>query len=298
MSAGRWIGLGLALAPLPAQAECMGGCLDGLVAALASMAVYALIGIVLLVMLIRAKWRRAGLWSLAVVAGLALGVPLASQAWVGWQLRSVEARELVGTPPPMTGRVPLLITPDGNCQYSACEAVLLGRGAAGAYVVSLWALDGLDLTQPVALADVPLEHWALSVPGQGEAPRRVLTAEERRLAAGQIDYLILTSWPYRVTGPERMDIAVQGNPALKGAGQDAVIRLALAPLEPGAGTFNLKAIRFDLLDLTLARRPLAIPLAPLNDQEAGNTPVGLEVAAKAICPDAGLLSDCLSLLDP
>ena len=68
----------------PAQAECMGSCADDLMAALISILVYGLIGAILLIMVIRAKWRRAGLRGLAVVAVLALGVPLVSQAWMGW----------------------------------------------------------------------------------------------------------------------------------------------------------------------------------------------------------------------
>ena len=83
----RMIELGIVLAGAsPARAECLGSCLDGMVAALASIAAYAVIGIVLLVMLIRAKWRREGLWGLGVVAVLALGVPLVSLGWQAWKL--------------------------------------------------------------------------------------------------------------------------------------------------------------------------------------------------------------------
>ncbi len=58
----------------PALAECTsGGCYDGLVIMLASLLGYALTAIALLVMLARAKWRKAGLRALAVVLVLALG---------------------------------------------------------------------------------------------------------------------------------------------------------------------------------------------------------------------------------
>ena len=108
----RLIGLGLLLsAATPARAECLGSCLDDMAAALASIAAYGVIGIVLLVMLIRAKWRRAGLWGLGIVTVLAVGVPLISQAWVGWKLSRMEAREIAGEPPALATRTPLLITP-------------------------------------------------------------------------------------------------------------------------------------------------------------------------------------------
>jgi hypothetical protein len=197
----------------------------------------------------------------------------------------------------MTGRVPLLIAPDVYCQYSACEAVLLGRGAAGTYALAAPVLDGVDLDQPVALAELPFQLWTFPTPDQGEATRRDLTAEERRVAAGQIDYLIITRWPYSMAKPGPLEAALQANPALEGMGQDVAVRLALAPLVPGAGVLDLAALRFDLLDLTLSKRALAFPLAPRNDQDPGNGVVGLEAAAKAICPGAGLLSECQSLLE-
>jgi hypothetical protein len=285
--------------PFPVAAECLGSCLDGLVATLVSMLVYGVIGIVLLVMLIRAKWRRAGLWSLGGLALLALGVPLVSQAWVGWTLRGVEALEIVGTPPSMAERTPLLITPDETCQYSACEAVVLGRGAAGVHVVARSALDGLDLTEATAIADLPLEFWAGLGGADGQPVRRYLTPDERKVVAAEVDYLIIANWPYHVSVPGPVDAALRQNPAFAGLASGAVVRLLLAPVQPAGGNLLVADLRPDVLDLTLTDRALAIPLAPKNTAAAGNGVVGLDVAAQAICPnetEAGLQL-CRSLLE-
>jgi hypothetical protein len=289
--------LGLAAAT-PARAECLGSCLDDMVAALVSLLVYGLIGIVLLVMLIRAKWRRVGLWSLAVVAVLAVGVPLVSQGWIALRLRAVESREVVGTPPPMSDRTPLMIAPDEYCLGDGCATVLDGRGAAGVHVVLSRNLQGVDLTQPVPIADLPLEYWSRPAPG-GEAVRRDLTPSERQAVAGQIDYLIVVSRPYYMDDPGPVEAGLRLNPALGGMGEGEAVRLLLAPLATAEARLSLATLRFDLLDLTLQDRPLAIPLAPRNRRGAGNAATGTETAARAICPLSAGQPDanCLSLLE-
>lgn len=293
------LGLGIATAPGLAQAECMGSCLDGMVAALASIAVYGVIGIVLLVMLIRAKLRRAGLWGLGIVAVLAPGVPLVSQAWQAWKLYRMERREVVGTVPDLTGKTLLYIAPDGDCLYSACEAVLAGRGRSGAYVLTHEALAGLDPSRPMALADLPLEQWARpNSPGYA-ASRRVLTPEERQQVAARIDYVVATGGTHYRAEPGPLDVALRQNPGLEGAGQGAMVTLMMAPLDPGTGAMSFADFKFDLLDLSLTDRALAIPLAPMNDSAAGNSTAGAEVAIRALCPeDAGIFDfDCRAFLE-
>ncbi|MBL9047638.1 MAG: hypothetical protein JNK34_10080 [Tabrizicola sp.] len=292
------LGLLVAVLPASANAECLGSCMDSLVGSMVSMLVYLVIGIVLLVMLIRAKWRKAGLRALVAVAVLALVVPLISQAWVAWKLRGVEAREIVGEPPAMATRTPLLITPDDYCQDSACEAVLIGRSAAGAYVLPAHMLDGLDVTKPLALADLPLELWL--PPGtSGEERRRELTPDERHEAALRIDYLIFTTWSYHVPGPGQLEAGLRGNAVLSGMDAAAGVRLMLAPLDPATGVLDLTVLKPDLLDLSLQDRALAIPLALANTQAAGNSNVGTEIAARSICPLVNGETDatCLSLID-
>ena len=282
-----------------AQAECLGSCLDGMVAALASLAIYGLIGIVLLVMLIRAKWRKAGVRAGAIIALLTIGVPLVSQAWLAWKLGQTHAREIVGTAPALTERVPLLITPDGTCDYSACEAVLIGRGLAGVFVVPLYELEGHNLTQPVALADLPLEIWFDPDVVSGAGQRRMVSLSEREVAAREIDYLIVTAQPYHPADPGALEAALRGNSAVKGMAQGEAVRLLLAPLEPGKGSLSLADLRPDLLDLTLLDRALALPLAPLNYQSAANSAFGTDAATRAICPGAApaVLANCHALLE-
>ena len=291
-------GLVLALPPSRLRAECLGSCMDNMVADLASILVYGLIGIVLLVMLIRAKWRRAGLWTAAIVASLALVPPLASQIWVAWKLARMEAREVLGVPPTMTGRVPLLITPDRNCQYSSCEAVLAGREAAGILVLAPDALAGLDPARPVDLAGLPLEHWFDPDAVPGQEARRSLSATERRVAAAGIDYLIVTNWAYHLSDPGPVEAGLRDNPALRQMGGSESVRLLLAPL-PEKGFLSFAGLQPDLLDLTLLDRPLALPFAPLNRKPAANVAIGTDVAVRAICPgsEGYELETCRSLLE-
>jgi hypothetical protein len=264
-------------------------------AALLSIVAYGLIGIVLLVMLIRGKWRRAGLWGLGIVAVLAVGVPLVSQAWLGWKLRGVEAREIRGEPPALATRTPLLITPDEYCSETACEAVLRGRAAAGTYVILARALDGMDLTETVPVQDLPLEFW-VQTSVAGEIKRRVLSAEERHVAAGRINYLVVTSRPYYASDPGPIEAALRSNPGVSGMGRGEAVRLLMAPLDPPK-ELTLTSLRPDLLDLSLQGRALAIPLAPRNDASADNSPIGVEAAARAICPANDPSGNCLSLLE-
>lgn len=282
----------------PVQAECLGACASDLTAAFFSLIAYGLIAIVLLVMLIRGKWRRAGLWSLGVVVVLAVGVPLLSQVWLTWKLRAVEAREVVGSPPALSSRTPLLITPDEYCEGNACTAVLEGRGATGTHALLTRSLDQRDLSGPVPIADLPLEFWTLD-PYSGQVLRRELTPQERQEAAVRIDYLIVGTWPYARAEPGPIETALRANPALTGMGPTETVRLMLAALNPAQGVLALAEVEPDILDLNLQDRALAIPLAPRNDRGAGNGPAGLDAVAGAICPadDAYAFATCRSLLE-
>lgn len=279
-----WIGAGLTLlASGPARAECLGSCANDLAAALLSMLVYALIGIAVLVMLIRAKWRRAGVRVLGAVLLLAIGLPLVSQGWQAWKLRGVEAREVVGDPPSLAQRTPLLIAPRPYCRDEVCGEVLRRRGKGPVYVVPGEALEGMDLSGAVALADLLLETWSED-PETGEIIRRALTPEERRAAAGKIDYLVVTSWLYGQDGPGPVEAALRRNPGLSGMGTGEAVRLLLAPLPAGEGILSLATLRPDYLDLSLQDRALAFPLAPRNTQAADNGPAGVEAAMRSLCP--------------
>jgi hypothetical protein len=282
--------------PGAARAECLGSCAKDLEAALLSMLVYLVIGIVLLVTLIRAKWRRAGLWGLGLVLVLSLGVPLISQGWAAWTLRSVEGREIVGQPPRLSERTPLLIISDQYCGSDACEAVVMGRGSAGVHVVRASTLAGVDLTQPVAIADLPLEFWEPPIEG-GEIRRRELSAPERQNAASRIDYLAVTNGAYYPVGPGPIEAALRRNPALSGMGEGEVVRLLLAPLDDPRGEIAVASLTPDLLDLSLVTEALAIPLAPRNTMRAKNSAAGIETAVAAICPADDPGGYCRSFLE-
>lgn len=227
---------------------------------------------------------------------LAVGVPLVSQAWTASTLRAVEGREIVAMPPALAGRTPLLLTPDEYCSDSACEAVVRGRGAAGVHVVLTSVLEGVDLTQPVAVADLAIEIWAQATVG-GEIQRRVLTAAERQAAASRIDYLVVTAWPYYPAEPGPIEAGLRANPAVAGMGAREVVRFLMAPLDPAEGAIVFAGLTPDLLDLSLLDRALAIPLAPRNLQRAGNLSVDMAAAAAAICPADDPSGNCLSLLE-
>jgi hypothetical protein len=286
----------IAGAATPLQAECMGACQDALAAALASIAVYGLIGLAVLVMLIRAKWRRAGLWTLTVATVLAIGVPLLSQGWLAVKKLMMQRQEIVGRPPALSDRTPLLIAHDWSCDYGACGAVLMGRGAAGVYAVPPEALSDLDLSGPTPLADLPLEFWAAS--DNGPLRRRQLTPDQRHKAAGEIDYLVYMAASTYLAGPGPVDAALRLNPAI-GLGRGAKVQMLLAPLDPASGVLSIAELRPDLLDLSLTTRALAIPLAPYNTQTANDGPASLDLLVQAICPGQSGQPDliCRDLLD-
>lgn len=281
----------------PARAEC-GSCLDGLAAMIASIAVYGLIGIVLLVMLIRHKWRRAGLWALGVVAVLAIGVPLVTQAVQVVKVWAMERHEIVGTLPDISQRTPLVIAGDGPCQYGVCGAVLRARTGQGAYALPAYAFAGLDLTKPLQIDDLPLELWAFE-DGSNQVRHRRLAPAERARAAAKIDYLVIAGWAYYRAAPTEIETALGRNPAFADLGEDARVELLLAPLDPMRPELALETLKPDLLDLSLIDWAMAVPLAPMHNQGANNSPAAPEAVVQAMCPEQAGGSDdyCLNLLN-
>ncbi len=272
----------------PAQAECMGGCMDGLVGALVALLVYGVIGLAVLIMLIRQKWRRGGLRLLVGTMVIAFGVPLISQGWQAWRLHGTISREVAGQPPALQGRVPLLID-DGYyvCGYGPCAPVLWSLGEAGAYGLPFEALAGLDLTKPIPLADLPLQFWKYSTDGTGTIRSRPLTPAERQEAATRIDYLILAQQDYFNEDFGPVELALRQSPALADLRVDERVHLLMAPLV--GGKLAVSDLDFDVLDLTLTKRALAFPLAPYNTQAAANGIASQEALLSLFCPAGGAM---------
>jgi len=276
------VAAGLTLfAAAPTRAECLGPtCYEGLAALILGVVGYGFLALLILILLARVKWRKAGGVLLAAVVALAVGVPLLTQGWQAWKLLRMQSREVVGSPPAITERVPLMIVFDSDCYNDLCAAVVRGRGRPGVYVVRDEALRGLDLTQPLLLADLALEQWA-EVPGQDRPPRtRLLSPDQRKVAAERIDYVIIVAQGVSRSDPGAIEAAIPG------IGEGDLLRFAMAPLDPAGGVVSLPGLRFDLLDISLAGRVLALPLIPYNWHYATNSTVGEDVAAQALCPTA------------
>jgi hypothetical protein len=298
----RRLSFGLAglLLPVSARAECMGSCLDAMMGALAALAIYGVLAVVILVLLIVSRWRKAGVILLAATVLVAVGVPLATQGWQAWRLSAMERREIVGAPPALTDHVPLLIAPGSDCLYDACASVLLERGNSGTYILPEAALSGLDLTKPLRLADLPLEQWGFVSVAEGAiSPRgRILTPEERQAVAARLDYLVIVTSTHIGIEQGPIEAALRANPAMAGMGSGEVVHVALAPLDPSNGTLSLAELRFDLLDLWFSGRAMTLPLAPYNFKIARNDTVGLDLAVEALCStsDQRMKENCRNYL--
>lgn len=287
----RWVrvsGAALPAVASPAGAECLGACADRLGAAIFWVAAYLALALVLLILLARAKSRRMGLVALGLTLVVTVGVPLGSHGWMMLKRRAMEGREIVGQPPSLAGRVPLVILPEWGCA-GLCESVLLGRGEAGAYVVDRTALDALDLTQPIALADLPLAFQSY-IPEGNRRQSRPLSEDERLRVALDIDYVILPGpilgtfqydqTPTALVGA--VDHLLRGNPALAGQTGREVVQLAMAPVEDGK--LDLAALRFDVLELWFEGKALGLPLLPDHWMTVANRRASESVVAQALCP--------------
>lgn len=267
---------------VPARAECMGSCMDGVIGTLIAMLVYGVLGLVILILLIRQKWRRGGVKLLLVVALVAVGLPLLSQAWHAWKLRTMETREIAHTLPDLQGKTVLLLTESTMaCYYDLCNLLLLDRGEAGAFALPIAALEGLDTGQPLALADLPLELWQPPAEGTGDPRSRPLTEAERQDAAGRIDYLIVQPRPWNTDLPEAAEAGLRHRPALSGLTASERVNFAFGPVE--AGKLDLAGMPLDLLDLWLDGRSLALILAPYNTQDPGNSVANHDALVEALC---------------
>lgn len=284
--------LGAALTILggTAQAECVSAACNRQITIFFWMvAGFGLLAVVILIMLFRAKWRRTGLWLLAAAMAVFAGIPLAQQGWMDMQQAAMERREILGQPPAMAERTPLVIAQAWGCRADACEAALRGRGDKGLYVVLRLALEGLDPVKPLAVADLPISHVTFA--GEGKDPvQRVLTPAERQKVAGEIDYVILVGPvldgyrydPFALATTGALDPLLAGNPAVAGLGERAFVQLAMAPVEKGVLAFA--ELRLDLLELWFFGNKLGLPLGPDNWVQMQNDRATNPLAAQSLCP--------------
>jgi hypothetical protein len=282
----------------PARAECLGSCADALAGALIAIVVYGILGLVILVMLIRAKWRRAGLWVLGVSVLVAIGVPLLSQAWVAWKLRSTEGREIAGALPDLGTKMTLMIAESVEaCYYDPCALFVQARGEQGTIALPADALRQVDPGTPIDLAALPLELWQPALDGPNTPRARPLTAEEREAAAAEIDYLVVfrKSWFTEDHGP--IEQALMQRPGLEGLRATERANIVMGPVE--GGKLDLARMKLDLLDLRLSDRALALILAPYNTQEAGNGVAGRPELEAQLCGEPAQATgwDCAYALD-
>lgn len=264
--------------------------MDGLVGAFIAMLVYGVIGIAVLVMLIREKWRRGGVRLLIATLVIAFGVPLVSQGWQAWRLHGTVSREVAGNPPALDDKAPLLID-DGYyiCGYGPCAPVLWSMGESGAYGLPFAALDGRDLSKPVALSDLPLELWQYPTDGTGVIRTRPLSPSERQEAARRIDYLVLVRQTLYADDVQPVETALRQTAGLNGPGMDERVHLLMAPV--AGGRLDLTAVEPDVLDLVLIGRALALPLAPYNTQAAANEIASREALIALFCRSDAAMSD-------
>lgn len=283
-------GIALAILASTAQAECVSAACNRQMTIFFWMAGgLGLLAVVILIMLFRAKWRRTGLWLLAAAMAVFAGIPLAQQGWMDMQQAAMERREILGQPPAMAERTPLVIAQAWGCRADACEAALRGRGDKGLYVVLRPALEGVDPAKPLAMADLPISHLIFA--GEGKNPvQRVLTPAERQRAAGEIDYVILIGPvldgyrydPFALATTGALDPLLAGNPAVAGLGERAFVQLAMAPVEKGVLAFA--DLRLDLLELWFFGNKLGLPLGPDNWVQMQNAKPTNPLAVQSLCP--------------
>lgn len=298
MSHWRVVLAGVLLAAGPARAECMGSCADAMLGALIAVVGYGILGIAILIMLMRDKWRRTGLKVLVASVVVAVGVPLLSQAWVAWKLRGTEEREVVGTIPDLSAKTTLMVAETSDaCYYDPCALFVQSRGERGTIALPIDALRQVDPRKPVALTDLPLELWQPAINGPNTPRSPPLTTEERQAAADGIDFLVVfrKSWFTEAHGP--VEVALMQRLGLEQLRATERANVVMGPVE--GGKLDLVGMKLDLLDLWLGNRALALILAPYNLQDAGNEVAGRADLEKQLCGEAvqSLGWDCAYAFD-
>ncbi len=156
---------GVMMAAQPALAE---PSFDGLGQALAMFALASILYLALAIALITLAVTRnkKGFWSVAAVGvGIALVVPTLDSVLLGWQERRVANAEIRKPAPDLRAKQLLFISPTGACNWGLCAAMMQLRGEVPMWGLTPEAIAELDLSQPIDLTTVPLQHYVADPDG-------------------------------------------------------------------------------------------------------------------------------------
>ncbi len=252
------------------------------------------------VLLIRRKWRPALILA-AALGGIFVVLPLVTRGVAEISFWRSARHEVLGVPPFLAGRVPLLIETDMRCDY-VCKAVVTGAGPRG--IISLvlahdprmegkegWYVDavapvpkdpsaailpptgardpGAPLTSAATrLAALPLELWYI---GEDKTLyREPLSSEDKARFVANVDYLVIAGnfFGARTRGlPEAWQDLLAEIPALAGLPGSSEPRLLLAAF-PAAGDPDFRNVKIDLLEAQDHSWYFSIPFLPSEESDA------------------------------
>ena len=300
--AGR-IGCGLALLPWlapAARAECFSGCGYGTLIAIMVLGGLAVLALFIFVMVkLGIGWLIK--WVIAA-AVLAVAVPPAGiLLWHEHKTRAFEELDHAGPLPRLADKTPLFIIGSDlfNCPRPV-ERYIRALAGKGVLVVATRLIEGIDFSQPVALADLPI---TLHVGGRtGRDPDaenpykgysyhvRTLQPDQRQAAAASVDYVVFAQCRQRREVFEEFE----GHPDLQDATAPFEVELAMAPLEKGSGILSIRALTFDLLDLRYMGWTGGFLFASARVGGSNTLPYDLSVLEAALCSrrDGSIVSGC------
>ncbi len=300
--AGR-IGYGLALLPWlggAARAECLSGCgYGGLIAIMALVAVAVLALFIFVMVKLGIGWLIK--WVIAA-AVLAVAVPPAIIAILhSHKERNFNRLDHAGPLPKLADKTPLFIIGGDLFQCPRqVERTIRAWAGKGVLVVTTWPIEGIDFSQPVALADLPI---ALHVGGRTGKDTdaenlykgysyhvRALQPDQRRAAADSVDYVVVAQCRQR---HELFD-AFEDHPDLQDTTEPFYVELAMAPFAKGSGTLSIRALAFDLLDLRYMGSTNGFLFANTRVGGSNTMPYDLAVLEAALCSrtDGSMVNGC------
>jgi hypothetical protein len=310
MTVRRYLVWGLGLAALsgaPVRAECLSNCGYGTL-----LAIVAAIGLAVLALIVFGMIKLGVGWLIKwiVAAGLLAVIvpPIIVNAIHSWKRDAFEKQDFAGPLPRLADRTPLVIMGGDlfNCP-APLERYVKAWAKEGVLAVTLSSVGGIDFTQPIRLADLPLEMRESAietvvdgyfVDGQEinftdeRLVERVtpLTPGERRVAAANVDYLVIAECNNR----NGFFDAFRDIPALETDAERFAVELAMAPIEKGSGIVAVRDLKFDLLDLRYVGVTRGFLFADTRVGGGNTVPYDLTKLTDAFCArsDGTMMSDC------